>query len=116
MIHDLRLACQTNDLFGSVLKAVESVQWEAALRNLYEGVSHGLDSFYPLGPYHLLSRFLVRTPESDNHWDFHVQIPERQDDTFSDHVASGQPTEDVNEDSLNAWVGRDNAERGLDSL
>lgn len=41
VIHDLRLACQTNDLFGSVLKAVESVQWEAALCNLYEGVSHG---------------------------------------------------------------------------
>ena len=65
---------------------------------------------------HLLSHLLVRAPQPHHHWNADPQVLVRQHDTLGDHIAEGEPAEDVDEDGLHAGVLQDGVEGLLDGL
>lgn len=100
----------SNACRGSPLSAIYPIILVSSER-LHENQEHSIT-----GTHHFLTKFLISPTQPHHNRHLHIQIPECHDDTLRDHVAACQTAEDIDKDSLDAWIRADNLEGRLDGL
>src|ERR1043166_3911567 len=97
-VSTVSLCCQTNNLLGRVLHPIRHRKVHARVAN------------------HALTFFNVRALEPHHHRHFDLQISRRLDDPTRHHVATHNPTENIDQNSAHILIRQQDAKRCFDAF